>query len=152
MKLLDYLREKGVDFTVKHHDEFYTAQEEAAAQHISGHIFAKTVVVKAGDEYALLVLPASYRVDLDRASEVLGAKAHLATEQEMSELFPDCDVGAEPPFGSRYGLRTVVDAHLAQQERIAARACSHTQLVFLAYADYERLEHPEVASFAQPED
>ncbi|GAG50153.1 unnamed protein product [marine sediment metagenome] len=151
MRVLDYLSENGVDFSVMHHEESYTAQEEAAAQHISGHIFAKTVVVRAGEEHVLLVLPASCRVDLDRLAEVLGAKARLVSEEEMADLFPGCDVGAEPPFGSQYGLRTLVDEHLAEQERIAIRACSHTEVVVLSYADYARLESPEVASFGVPE-
>lgn len=152
MKLLDYLSSEGVDFTVMHHDEYYTAQEEAAAQGLSGHIFAKTVVVRAGDEYVLLVLPASYRVDMERVGEILGTDVHMATEAEMKDLFPGCEVGAEPPFGSKYGLRTLVDEHLAQQEQIAIRACSHTEVVLLPYADFARLEQPEVASFAIPED
>lgn len=151
MKLLDYLSSAGVDFTVMHHDQYYTAQEEAAAQGLSGHIFAKTVVVGAGDDHVLLVLPASHRVDLARVEEVLDTDVRMVTESEMKGLFPDCEVGAEPPFGSQFGLRTLVDQHLAEQERIAIRACSHTEVVLLAYADYARLEEPEVARFAIPE-
>jgi Ala-tRNA(Pro) deacylase len=149
MKILDYLKEHGVSFEVKHHPVRYTAQEEAAAQHIPGHIFAKTVVVKAGDGYTLLVLPASHRVDMEGVETLLGTRARMATEAEMKDLFPDCDLGAEPPFGSQYGLRTLVDEHLAQQETIAVRACSHEEVVLLAYADFARLEAPEVARFAE---
>jgi len=151
VEILDYLNENGVDFTVMHHDEYYTAQEEAAAQGLSGHIFAKTVVVRAGDEHVLLVVPASERVDFGRLPSVLGAEAEMAGEKEMAALFEGCDVGAEPPFGSRYGLRTVVDEDLAAQARIAIRAGTHTEVVLLAYADYARLEQPEVADIAAPE-
>ncbi len=151
MNLLDYLSSAGVDFTVMHHEEYYTAQEEAAAQGLSGHVFAKTVVVRAGDEYVLLVLPASHRVDLERVEQILDTDVCMVTEAELKGLFPDCEVGAEPPFGSQFGLRTLVDEHLAQQERIAIRAGSHTEVVLLDYADYARLERPEVARFAVPE-
>jgi Ala-tRNA(Pro) deacylase len=151
MNLLDYLSSAGVDFTVMHHEEYYTAQEEAAAQGLSGHVFAKTVVVCAGDEYVLLVLPASHRVDLERIEQILNTDVRMVTESEMKSLFPDCEVGAEPPFGSQFGLRTLVDEHLAQQERIAIRAGSHTEVVLLDYADYARLERPAVARFAVPE-
>lgn len=148
MRILDFLSAAEVDFEVRHHEECYTAQEEAAAGHIPGHIFAKTVVVRVDDEHILLVLPASHRVDLDRLEEDLGARPTLVPEDEMARLFPDCDLGAEPPFGSQYGLRTLVDSHLTKQKRIAIRACSHTEVVLLSYEDYARLEGPEVASFA----
>ena len=149
MKIQDYLSEQGVDFTVKHHEKRYTALEEAEAQHVSGEAFAKTVVVKVSDQYTMLVLSASCRVILSRLEELLGGEATLATEQEMAELFPDCEVGAEPPFGSRYGMRTLVDERLAKQERIAIRACSHEDVVDLSYADFARLENPQVAAFAE---
>jgi len=151
MKILDYLSEKGVDFEVRHHPANFTAQREAAAQHISGHTFAKTVVVKAEQEYVMLVLPATYRVDLERMEALLGVEPEFAGEEELGNLFPDCEVGAEPPFGSQYGLRTLVDEHLAKQERIAVRAGSHREVVLLAYADFARLERPRVAYFGDAE-
>jgi len=148
MKILDYLSAAEVDFEVRHHEEFFTAQEEAAAGHIPGHMFAKTVVVCADGEPTLLVLPASHRVDLDRLRDELETRAEMMSESEMAELFHDCDVGAEPPFGSQYGLRTIVDSHLAKQERIAVRACNHHEIVLMRYEDYAKLEGPEVATFA----
>jgi len=148
MKILNYLSAAEVDFEVKHHEEFFTAQEEAAAGHIPGHMFAKTVVVRVEDKHVLLVLPASHRVDLDRLRSELGARPKIVSEEEMAELFPDCDVGAEPPFGSQYGLMTMADAHLAKENRIAVRAGNHREVVLLSYEDYARLEEPEVASFA----
>lgn len=150
VRVLDYLSENEIDFSVMHHELHYTAQAEAAAQDISGHRFAKTVVVKADAEYILLALPASHRVDFKLLKAALGADAELASESEMARLFPDCDVGAEPPFGSQYGLHTMVDDDLAAQELIAVRAGSHKEVVLLSYADYARLEKPQVASFTRP--
>jgi Ala-tRNA(Pro) deacylase len=150
MRTLDFLSEQGVDFEVKHHEEYFTAQEEAAAQHISGSMFAKTVVVKTRDDYVLLVLPASYRVDLDQVSDMLGEEVELAQERDLKELFPDCEVGAAPAFGSRYGLRTLVDEHLAKQQKIAIRADTHREVAILSWEDYARLEKPRVVRFAEP--
>ena len=149
MRVLDWLSQSGVDFTVKPHEEHFTAQEEAGAGHIPGDRFAKTVVVKVGEEYLLLALPASRRVDLARVAELVGAEPALATEAEMVALFPDCEVGAEPPFGSQYGLRTLVDESLAQQAEIACRPGNHHEVLVLAWADFARLEQPRLADFAQ---
>jgi Ala-tRNA(Pro) deacylase len=148
MKILDYLSDAEVDFEVRHHEEAFTAQEEAEAGRIPGHMFAKTVAVRADGDPLLLVLPASHRVDMNRLADELATRAEMISEAEMAELFEDCEVGAEPPFGSQYGLKTIVDSHLAKQERIAVRACNHHEIVLLSYEDYARLEEPEIASFA----
>lgn len=149
MKVLDYLSNQGVDFSVRHHPQWYTAQREAGAQHLSGHMFAKTVIVRAGERYAMLVLPACYQVDLQKAGRLLGGEPRLASEGELAELFTDCDLGAEPPFGSKYGLATLVDEHLAAQPSIAMRGGSHHEVVLLAWRDFARLESPRVAAFAR---
>lgn len=151
MKIMDYLSAEQVDFEVKHHPQRFTALEEAAAQHVSGHMFAKPVVVATEDGYAMLVLPAALHVDMTRAARLLDEDVRMATEGEMAELFGDCELGAEPPFGSRYGMRTYVDEHLAQEETIAFRAGSHHEVIILRWADYARLEWPRVAAFARHE-
>ncbi len=151
MKVLEFLDAQDVDFEVRHHEEHFTAQEEAAAQHISGSMFAKTVVVKTREDSVLLVLPASCRVDLDLVSDMLGEEVELAQERDLKELFPDCELGAEPPFGSQYGLRTLVDERLAKEERIAIRAGNHREVVILAYEDFARLEKPRVVRFCRAE-
>jgi Ala-tRNA(Pro) deacylase len=149
MEIIKYLEDKGVPFETRKHREYYTAEEEAASLNVAGSMFAKTVIVKAGAEYVMLVLPASHQVNLERAEAVLGRPVVLAAEKALAELFPDCELGAEPPFGSIYGLRTFVDHNLGRHERIAVRACTHTDVVLLPYRDYERLERPQVAEFAE---
>ena len=151
MNALEFLNRQGVDFEVKHHDEYFTAQEEAAAQHVSGSMFAKTVVVKTADDFVLLVLPATYRVDLDMVSDMLGEEVALAQERDLKELFPGCELGAEPPFGSHYGLRTLVDEHLAKQHKIAVRAGNHKEVIILEYEDFARIEKPRVVRLARAE-
>jgi Ala-tRNA(Pro) deacylase len=147
MKVQELLDEQGVAYEVIPHEHVYTAQEVAAAEHVTGHMFAKTVILKAGDEACMLVLPASRHVDLRQAGEVIGADVRMATEEEMKALFPDCETGAEPPFGSQYGLKTWVDESLQGVGEIVFRAGNHDETVKMAYDDYVGLEQPEAAAF-----
>ena len=107
MDIVKYLKSNKVKFQLRHHPARFTAQEVAAAEHITGEEVAKTVVVKAGDRFAMFVLPATHVLEMAKVRKLLGAAgARLATEDEMGRLFPDTQVGAEPPFGSEYGLDT----------------------------------------------
>jgi Ala-tRNA(Pro) deacylase len=149
-KLRELLEEAGVDYEVIPHDPAFTAQEIAAAAHVPGKELAKTLVVRVDDRMVLAVLPASFRLSLDNLREAAGASsARLATEGEFEVLFPDCQTGAMPPFGNLYGLEVWVDAGLARDEEIVFNAGSHTELVRLAYADFERLVQPQVAPLAE---
>ena len=148
MDIQDFLRGKGVGFELIRHEEAYAAQEVAASEHVAGSNFAKTVIVNGKEASCMLVLPATHLVDLDAAGQILGEEVQLANEQQMKQLFPDCEVGAEPPFGSQYGLKTVVDVSLQSAHGIVFRAGSHTETIRIAYEDYERIENPRVARFA----
>jgi Ala-tRNA(Pro) deacylase len=144
-RLESYLREHKVPFTVVKHAEAFTAQEVAAAQHVSGHHVAKVVMVWADRSLTMLVLPASGRVNLRRATELLGAKKlRLASEAEFVERFPDCQVGAMPPFGNLYDLPVWVDGALADQERIVFRVGTYTETMSLRYSDFAQLVQPKV--------
>lgn len=147
MKVQELLDEQGVAYEVIPHEHVYTAQEVAAAEHVTGHMFAKTVIVKAGEDAFMLVLPASRHVDVRRAGDVIGRDVRMATEEEMRKLFPDCETGAEPPFGSQYGLETWVDQSLSEVGEIIFRAGTHDQTVKMSYADFERVEQPQSAAF-----
>lgn len=148
-KLQELLDREGVSYEVLSHPPAYTAQEVAQAQHVPGRELAKVVVVRGSQGFALLVLPAIYKVDLARAQAALGdPQARLATEQEFRSLFPDCEVGAMPPFGNLFGLPVYVDQTLAQDETIVFNAGTHTQTVRMRYADFVRLVGPKPASFA----
>lgn len=144
----DFLRNKGAEFEVIRHERVYTAQETAAAEHVSGYIFAKTVVVTDGEKYYLLVLPATYRVDLKTAGALIGEKVKLAPEQDMEPLFAGCETGAEPPFGSVYNMQTFVDSSLGEQQSIVFRAGTHEKTIRMSYQDYADLEKPTVGSFS----
>jgi Ala-tRNA(Pro) deacylase len=97
-------------------------------------------MIKVDGGIKMAVLPATYKVDLGRLKEAVGASTvALAAEAEFKELFPDCETGAMPPFGNLYGLPVLVAQSLTDNEEIAFNAGNHTEVVKLAFADYERL-------------
>jgi Ala-tRNA(Pro) deacylase len=151
-RLEAYLREKRVPFEVRHHPRAVTAQEVAASEHVPGKMLAKTVMVLADGEMVMLALPAPYRVDVEKARPVLGAREiRLAQEEEFEGTFPDCEVGAMPPFGNLYDLPVYVEETLAEDETIVFRAGTHTDTMSVTYADFDRLVEPTVAKFARRE-
>ena len=112
-------------------------------------MLAKTVMVKIDDKMAMAVLPASYKVSFRLLKTTAGAsKVELANEQEFRDMFPEAEVGAMPPFGNFYGMEVFVDESLSQDDEIAFNAGSHTELIKLAYRDFERLVKPTLAKFA----
>ena len=148
-RLEDYLREKGVPFEVQHHPRAITAQEVAATEHVPGKMLAKVVMVMVDGEMVMLSLPAPYQVDLEKVGKVLGAEeTRLAEVEEFEGAFPDCEVGAMPPFGNLYELPVYVEEALAEDETIFFRAGTHTDTMSVRYADFEQLVEPTVAEFA----
>lgn len=149
MVIIDYLKEHGVYFNMHEHPPAYTAQEVAAEEHVSGDMMAKVVVVNSKDGYAMCVLPASYKVDLEKVAKKLGVPSvRLSDETEMADLFKDVEVGSEPPFGNIYGIPTLVDEHLAADEEIIFQAGSHRHTIRMKYADYAKLVKPKVTDLA----
>ncbi len=148
-KVETYLRENGVPYQLQHHPTAYTAPEVAHVEHVPGKLVAKVVMVVAGGKMAMLVLPSSYRVDLPKVDSLLGTTdVRLAQENEFAPLFPECETGAEPPFGNLYGLPVYVDRSLAEDESIIFQAGTHTDTISTRYADFERLVKPIAADFA----
>jgi len=149
MDIGKYLRDQGVAFETHKHRPAYTAQEVAAEEHVSGDVIAKAVVVQADGQFAICALPASYKVDMAKVGKLLGAKSvRLAEESEMAQLFPNMEVGAEPPMGNLWDMPTLVDEHLAADEEIVFQAGTHRDSIRMRYADYEQLTHPKVADLA----
>jgi Ala-tRNA(Pro) deacylase len=148
-KLKEYLDLNKVKYVTMSHSPAYTAQEIAARAHVPGKDLAKTVIVEIDGRLAMAVLPASYQIDFDRLKEAAGADTiRLADEHEFKGLFPNCDAGAMPPFGNLYEMDVFVESHLAEDDEIAFSAGSHTELVRLAYTDFENLVHPKVGNFS----
>jgi Ala-tRNA(Pro) deacylase len=148
--LKKFLSERKVKVETKKHKEVYTAQEIAGKTHTPGSEFAKVVVAKAKEGFFLAVLPASYRVDLVKLKSAVGSAGpiKIATESEFKTLFPDCEVGAMPPFGGLYNLPTIVDKSFSDDEKIAFNAGTHKELMKMKFSDYKSLESPRISSFA----
>ncbi len=148
-KLKAFLDENNVKYVTIKHSMAYTSQEIAAKSHVSGKEFAKTVMIKIDGKMAMTVLPASYQVDFNSLQEIFGTKKiSLATEEEFKYLFPDCEVGAMPPFGNLYDMEVFVAETLAEDEDIAFNAGNHTEMIQLKYEDFERLVEPRVFKFS----
>lgn len=148
-KLLSFLDDHHVKYVVIRHSRAFTAQEVAASAHIPGREVAKTVIVKINGKLAMAVLPATSNVDFDLLQSALRTdKVELATEADFRDVFPDCDVGAMPPFGNLYDVPVYVAEVLTEDEEIAFNAGSHTELLRMRYDDFERLVEPSVLRFA----
>lgn len=146
-----FLDENKIKYVSIQHSSAYTAQEIAAVAHIPGKDLAKIVIIKIDGKMAMAVLPASYKVSFENMKEALGVKeVRLAYEQEFIDKFPDCDVGAMPPFGNLYGMEVYVAQSLAENEEIAFNACNHTELIKMSFADFERLVKPKRIKFSVP--
>jgi Ala-tRNA(Pro) deacylase len=146
--VIRYLRDEGVPFIRHWHARAVPAQELAAVVGVTGYRVAKAVVVEVDGQIWLAVVPAPELVHAPRLAQVLGAReVHLAEEARFASLFPGCEPGAEPPFGRLFGLPLVVDHRLASEPRIVFRAGSHEETIEMRWADFERLERPQIADF-----
>lgn len=142
-RIKQFLDEENVKYVTIGHSPAFTAQEVAERAHIPGKELAKTVMVKIDGELAMIVLPASDHVKLTRFREALGAgEVELADESEFKERFPDCETGAMPPFGNLYDMKVFVSPVLREDDEIAFNAGSHSELIRMPYADFERLVNP----------
>ncbi|MFC1661306.1 aminoacyl-tRNA deacylase [Gemmatimonadota bacterium] len=144
-KLQEYLDEQRVRYISIKHSPAFTAQEIAASAHIPGQEVAKTVIVKLDGTMAMVVLPAPEMVRMNHLRAETGSdRVELATEEEFKDRFPDCEVGAMPPFGNLYEMQTFVEESLTLDEEIAFNAGTHTELLKMPYSDFERLVKPRV--------
>lgn len=138
-----YLLENGIQHETGEHDLAYTTSEVADAEDLPGHELAKAVMLKADDRLVMAVVPGDRMVDLDKAAGALGASdVRLADEKEFAPLFPDCEPGAEPPFGALYDVPTLVDNGL-DSPRITFNAGTHTETMTIALDDYLQLTNPK---------
>lgn len=148
-RLEAFLKEAGVPFEEHEHALAYTAQAVAEAEHAPGKTVAKVVMAVADDELVMFVLPAPYRLDTAKAAAELAVdELRLAHENEFKDTFPDCDVGAMPPFGRLYGLDTYVDEALAADEYILFQAGTHTDTIRTKYSDFAKVARPTVVDVA----
>jgi len=147
-KLKEFLDREKIKYVSIIHSTAYTAQEVAASAHITGRELAKTVIVELDGQMAMAVLPANRKIVLQDLREVTGSdQVKFASEEEFKKRFPDCETGAMPPFGNLYGMEVYAAEALTENDQIAFNAGSHTEVIKLAYHDFERLVQPKVVSF-----
>jgi Ala-tRNA(Pro) deacylase len=144
-RLIAFLRREGVKYTEIEHPLAYTASEVATSSHVPPRDFAKTVILNMDGTPIMLVLPATRRVLIHELREMLESESvRLATETEIRRWFPDCEVGAMPPFGNLYDVDVYVTASLTREKEIAFNAGTHIEAVKMSYADFDRLVRPKI--------
>lgn len=149
MRVEEFLDKAGAKYEVTKHQPAFTAQHMAAEEHESGQYVAKPVIVKADNKYMMCVLSACYKIDLKKLKSQLGAKkVDLVEENEMGKLFPDCELGAEPPFGNLYDMPVVMDKTLEKDEHIIFQAGSHEKAIRMSMANYRKLVAPKILEFS----
>lgn len=142
-----FLKQNRIRYKIRRHKEVFTTQEIAAILHISGKQLAKVVIVKH-KEFAMMVLPAHLRLDIKKAKKVLKSKSlRLAKEKEIEKSFPDCEIGAMPPFGNLYEVPVYIDKSLTEKEQIVFEAGDHTHTIIMKCDDLMRLTQPKIFSF-----
>jgi len=148
-KLAALFHEEKVPYRLIHHPDVFTAPELAGSIRAPGKEVAKVVIVRAEDKYIMAVLPANCPLDVNRFARMIGARnLAVAEEWELEKLFPDCHLGAMPPFGNLYGIPVYIDATLAKQSVIFFPAGSHHATLEMNYDDFDRLVSPLVGHFA----
>jgi len=151
MNVQEFLSEKRVGYDAIPHRNTYDAQRLAQELHTPGREVAKTVLLRADSGYAYIVavLPATKTIDFDKVAAAFGgSKVELATELEIKEHCPDCEMGTLPPFGSQYGLKTLVEESLTRDEEIVFEGNNHHEAIRMLYEDFQRIEEPLVAQFS----
>jgi len=148
--LLHYLDSNKVDYQVVEHEPAFSAHEVAVATHIPESEIAKAVLLHIDDHFWMAVLRADQRINQQLIKRAFGAKhVRLSHEEDLALKFPDCQLGAMPPFGNLYGLPVLVEESLAEDEDILFNACTHTKAVRMKFKDFRRLVKPVIAGFAE---
>ncbi|HLN32341.1 MAG TPA: YbaK/EbsC family protein [Gemmataceae bacterium] len=149
MRVLQFLSEQQISFEPLIHPPAFTAQKRAKYLRISGKLVAKTVLLAGPEGYVLAVLPATHHVDTEVLARVLGGPVRLADDREIGEVFNDCEWGVVEPFGTLYGLPTLLDDSLTADSWIVFEAHTHAEAIRMRCSDFERLEQPRRLRFAR---
>ncbi len=148
-KVKNYLDSKNIKYITITHSPAYTAQGIAHSAHISGKEIAKTVILNVAGKLAMMVVPGNHKVNLDLLKKIFSTDyISLADEDEFKTKFPDCEVGAMPPFGNLYDMDVYISEELSNDKEIAFNAGTHTELIRMEYTDYMNLVHPKKINLA----
>ncbi len=137
--IIDFVTQKGVEFSVLAHQPTETSLESAHAAHVSAKRVAKGVLLRTDTGYLLAVLPASHELMLDRVEHYTNLPVSLAAEESLGNIFTDCSPGAVPALAPAYGLRSIVDLTLAYATEVYFEAGDHKELLHVAGEDYRKL-------------
>ena len=148
---LEYLGGQGIRYSHSVHHREETAIATAEAERMPAHALAKTVVYKGDTGFGLAVVAADELVDLEKVRRLLGlSHIRLAREEELARLFPDCELGAMPPFGDGSEMPVIVDTAMAR-DFIAFTIATHRDVVRIRFSDFALLANPKVATIALSE-
>ncbi len=142
MRVVEFLQRRQVPFETLLHPPAFTAQKRAHFLHLPGRQVAKVVLLHGPDGHLLAVLPATQRVDTERVAQVLGGPVRLADDAEIARVFPDCEWGVVPPFGTLYALPVLLDERIAPDTLLVFETTTHAEAVRMLCRDFERLERP----------
>lgn len=134
-----FLDQQAIDYELVPHPHTGSSHETAEAAHVPEDHIAKGVVVKDQIGYALVVIPADNRVELEHLRKELNRDLHLASEPEIGKLFSDCEIGAVPPLGIAYGVETFLDDSLTSLANLYFEAGDHDQLIHVNAEDFATL-------------
>ena len=149
-RIRDYLDSQNVPYETLHHSQAFTAQEVAHSLHISGKKCVKAVVAEADRKLVIVVMPASHRLNFQEFKSALKAnQLEMLVESELVGLFPDCDIGAVPPFGNLYGIDVWVDRAVASAEYLLFCAGTHEDCIRMRYADFAKVTRPFLGHFSE---
>ena len=155
MNISEFLAEQHCQFERMPHKPAYSSERMAHELHVPGQEVAKTILLRAngGYRYVVAVLPSSKKLDLARASRLLGGtKLRIAEKHEVTEHCPDCEFGILPPFGSRYAMQTIADASLAENDEFVFEGNTHHEAIRMKFDEFRRLEEPLVAPITVADD
>lgn len=149
MGVIEFLDKSGVNYKLSEHKPTFTAQHMAAEEHEPGRYVAKPVVVRVDGKNVMFVLAANCKIDLKSLKRQLEAgEVELLSEEELSNIFTDCELGAEPPFGNLYDLPTIIDNTIDEDDHIVFQAGSHNKAIHMKMDDYKKLVKPQVLQFS----
>lgn len=148
-RLESHLDQHHIAYSLILHVPTHSAQVAASFMHFPGKEVAKTVALCAGEKVLLGILPASYRINFEKLSVIVGDRVQLLEQERCNEMFPDCETGAIPPFGELYDVPVVLDEALAEDAEIVFGVGTLSESVRMSSSDFVRLVKPKVCSFAE---
>ena len=141
-RVQDYIAEHDVPWEAVRHQQSESSRETVRTAHVPPDRLAKAVLLEDRDGYVLAVIGADHRLDVSELSAALQRELWLASEPELSMLFPDCAPGAVPAVGPAYGIPTVWEASLAEKPDVYFEGGDHRTLVHMSGPDFCELMAP----------